>query len=167
MTHPSTQSWCPSTNDIQPNPNTPFPKPPAQDVDIPLTPLQEYYNEVRAKLAYTAKAKEKIQNRGLELFTKLDVARIILGEHGDKWRDGRERARRVVVLEKLVVVHDQYFDILSKCEEELREKQEALEKTLKSRGLIVDHGASNEKPQEVRAWRLDPAVVEPVAENTG
>lgn len=86
-----------------------------------------------------------------------------MSERGDKGRDGRERARRVVVLEKLVAVHERYFESLSKCEEELMKKKDTLEEILKMRGLIVGYGASNEKPQDVRGWWLDPAVVNAVA----
>ncbi|ESZ99506.1 hypothetical protein SBOR_0071 [Sclerotinia borealis F-4128] len=152
MSIPPAQNWYPSPNDNQPNPNSPFHDVPPQALIVPPTPLEQKYNDTCTKLKYIEATKEQIINRKEELEIELEVARIRLDEKGAEGRDGRERMRKVVVLEKLVVVYENYVEYLEECERLLEGKEEELEELIREgKGMGGDARGVNGRSWWVRA----------------
>ncbi|KAF7871689.1 hypothetical protein EAF04_003796 [Stromatinia cepivora] len=133
MTFYPAPNWYPSPIDIQPNPNSPFTNTsPSSKVFIgPLTPQEIDYQQIRNMLQYTQNAKKTTTNSKKKISKDLELALSRLSVGGGEGRDGRERMRKVVVLEKSVGVHKNYGKDLDTCAKTLRGKEEELKKILR------------------------------------
>ncbi|KAJ8059397.1 hypothetical protein OCU04_012344 [Sclerotinia nivalis] len=133
MTFNHASNWYPSPTDIQPNPISPF----ANTSSLPkvfigpLTPQEINYQQIRNMLQYTQSAKKTTTDNKKKIFKDLELALMRLGVGGGERRDGRERMRKVVILEKSVGVHENYEKDLDTCAKPLLRKEEELKKILK------------------------------------
>ncbi|TEY70428.1 hypothetical protein BOTCAL_0103g00110 [Botryotinia calthae] len=125
MTFHRVQTWYPSFNDIQPNPNSPFREVVPQVLDIPLNPQEIHYREICGMLKYAEDNKRRVTQDKKRYSRELRVALMRLDVGGGEGRDGRERIRKVAVLQK------SYKNGLMVCEGELLRKEKELKGLLK------------------------------------
>ncbi|KAF7952804.1 hypothetical protein EAE96_006030 [Botrytis aclada] len=130
--HPA-QTWYPSSSSdsIRPHPSSPFHHATTlHTLDLPLTPQETQYREICGMLKYTQDNVRKVTRDRKRYSRELKVALGRLEVLGEEGRDGRERARRVVVLGKLVRECRGYRDALGACEESLWGRERGLRRVL-------------------------------------
>ncbi|KAM0176420.1 hypothetical protein ACHAPC_009229 [Botrytis cinerea] len=127
------QTWYPSFNDIQPDPNSPFRNVVPQVLDIPLNPQEIRYREICGMLKYAEDNKRTVTKDKKKYSRELRVALMRLDVGGGEGRNGRERMRKVVLLQKVVQSHQSYKNGLMVCEGELWRKEKELKGLLKLR----------------------------------
>ncbi|KAM0171168.1 hypothetical protein ACHAPF_008425 [Botrytis cinerea] len=127
------QTWYPSFNDIQPDPNSPFRNVVPQVLDIPLNPQEIRYREICGMLKYAEDNKRAVTKDKKKYSRELRVALMRLDVGGGEGRNGRERMRKVVLLQKVVQSHQSYKNGLMMCEGELWRKEKELKGLLKLR----------------------------------
>ncbi|KAM0129264.1 hypothetical protein ACHAO1_008591 [Botrytis cinerea] len=127
------QTWYPSFNDIQPDPNSPFRNVVPQVLDIPLNPQEIRYREICGMLKYAEDNKRTVTKDKKKYSRELRVALMRLDVGGGERRNGMERMRKVVLLQKVVQSHQSYKNGLMVCEGELWRKEKELKGLLKLR----------------------------------
>ncbi|KAF5875395.1 uncharacterized protein Bfra_003849 [Botrytis fragariae] len=131
MTFHPAQTWYPSYNDTRPNPNSPFNDATPQILDIPLNPQEIHYREICGMLKYTQDNTRQVTKDKKKSSRELQVALMRLGVGGGEGRDRRERLRKVVVLRKVVWLHQDYKKNLMLYEGELWRKEDELKRMLR------------------------------------
>ncbi|KAF7895660.1 uncharacterized protein EAF01_009622 [Botrytis porri] len=148
MAFQPTQTWYPSYNDIQPNPDSPFSNATPQILDIPLNFQEIHYREICGMLKYTQDNTRQVTKDKKKYSRELQVALMRLNVGGGEGRDGRERLRKVAVLRKVVRSHQDYKKNLMQCESELWRKENELRKMLRLQ--VRENG--NKDYYEGRNW---------------